>query len=78
MEVDASDYIIGGVLSMECEDGQQRPVDFLSKSLNETEKNYKIHDKKMFVVIEELKVEILEKQKQLRKRMKKQLEQQKR
>jgi len=22
MEVDASDYIIGGVLSMECEDGQ--------------------------------------------------------
>ena len=36
MEVDASDYAIGGVLSMECEDGLWRPVAFLSKSLNET------------------------------------------
>ena len=38
MEVDASDYTMGGVLSMECEDGLWRPVAFLSKSLNETEK----------------------------------------
>ena len=38
MEVDASDYATGGVLSMECEDGLWRPVAFLSKSLNETEK----------------------------------------
>ncbi len=35
MEVDASDYVTGGVLSMECEDGLWRPVAFLSKSLNE-------------------------------------------
>ena len=51
MEVDASDYTIGEVLSMECEDGLWRPVAFLSKSLNETERNYKIHDKEMLVII---------------------------
>ena len=38
MEVDVSDYDIGGVLSMECEDKKQRPVDFPSKSLNEIER----------------------------------------
>ena len=37
MEVDASDYATGGVLSMECGDGLWRLVAFLSKSLNETE-----------------------------------------
>ena len=36
MEVDASDYMTGGVLLMECKDGLWRPVAFLSKSLNET------------------------------------------
>jgi len=45
MEVDTSDYATEGILSMECEDGRWRPVAFLSKSLNETERNYKIHDK---------------------------------
>ena len=51
MEVDASDYATGGVLFMECEDGLWRPVAFLSKSLNETERNYKIHDKEMLAII---------------------------
>jgi len=51
MEVDASDYATGGVLSMECEDGLWRLVAFLSKSLNETERNYKIHDKEMLAII---------------------------
>jgi len=51
MEVDTSDYATGGVLSMECKDGRWRPVAFLSKLLNETERNYEIHDKKMLVVI---------------------------
>ena len=40
-----------GVLSMECEDGLWRPVAFLSKSLNETERNYEIHDKEMLAII---------------------------
>ena len=51
MEVDVSDYVTGEVLSMECEDGRWRPVAYLSKSLNETERNYKIHDKEMLAVI---------------------------
>jgi len=51
MEVDASDYATGGVLSMEGEDGKWKPVTFLSKSLNETERNYEIHDKEMLAII---------------------------
>jgi len=51
MEVDASDYAMGGVLSMKCEDGLWRPVAFLSKSLNEMERNYEIHDKEMLAIV---------------------------
>jgi len=54
MKVDASDYATGGVLSVECEDGLWRPVVFLSKSLNETKRNYEIHDKEMLAIIREL------------------------
>ena len=50
MEVDTSDYAIEGVLSMEYKDGLWRPVAFLSKSLNETERNYEIHDKEMLAI----------------------------
>ena len=51
MKVDVLDYIIEEVLSMECEDKQQRLVTYLSKSLNKTEKNYEIHNKEMLTVI---------------------------
>ena len=51
IEVDASDYATGGVLSMEGEEGLWKLVAFLSKSLNETERNYEIHDKKMLAII---------------------------
>jgi len=51
MEVNALNYATGGVLSMECEDKLWRPVAFLSKSLNETERNYEIHDKEMLAII---------------------------
>ena len=51
MEVDTSDYAIRGLLSMECKDGKWRPVAFLSKSLNKTERNYEIHDKEMLAII---------------------------
>ena len=54
MEVDTSDYVMGGVLSMECEDGKWRPVVFFSKFLNEIERNYKIYNKKILAVIREL------------------------
>ena len=54
MKVDVSDYAMGEVLSMECEDGLWRPVAFLSKSLNETERNYEIHNKEMLAIIRRL------------------------
>ena len=51
IEVDTSDYATEEVLYMECEDGRWQPVAFLSKSLNQTDRNYKIYDKKMLAVI---------------------------
>ena len=51
MEVDVLDYIIRGVFLIEFEDGQWRPVAYLSKSLNEIEKNYEIYDKEMLAMI---------------------------
>ena len=54
MEIDVSDYTIERVLSMECKNSKWRPVAFLSKFLNETKRNYKIHDKEILVVIREL------------------------
>ena len=51
MEVNTPDYTTGVVLSMECEDGLWRPVAFLSKSLNETERNYEIHNKEMLAIV---------------------------
>jgi len=54
MEVDALDYAMGEVLSMEGENRKWRPVAFLSKSLNKTERNYEIHDKEMLAIIRKL------------------------
>jgi len=54
MEVDASYYVTGGILSMECADGKWRLVAYLSKSLNEIDQNYEIHNKEMLAVIREL------------------------
>ena len=55
VEVNTSDYVIGGVLSMEGEDGKWRLIAFFSKSLNETKINCKIHDKEMLAIIRGLK-----------------------
>jgi len=51
VEADASDFVIGEVLLMKCEDKKWRPVAYISKSLNEAERNYKIHDKEMLAII---------------------------
>jgi len=51
VEADASDYATEGVLSTKCEDGKWRPVAFIFKLLNTTERNYEIHDKEMLAVI---------------------------
>jgi len=54
MEVYTLNYAMEEILFMECKNRRWRPVAFLLKSLNEIERNYKIHDKKMLVVIKEL------------------------
>jgi len=51
IEVDASDYVTGGVLSIRYKNGKWRPVAFISKSLNTTERNYEIYNKEMLAVI---------------------------
>ena len=52
VEVDTSDFAMGEVLSMKCEDEKWRPVAYIFKSLNEAERNYEIHDKEMLVIIQ--------------------------
>jgi len=51
VEADASDFAMGGVLSMKCEDKKWRPVAYISKSLNEAKRNYEIYDKEMLAII---------------------------
>ena len=40
---------------MKCEDEKWRPVAYISKLSNEAKRNYKIHNKKMLVIIQCLK-----------------------
>jgi len=51
VEADMSDFMMGGVLLMKCEDEKWRTVTYISKSLNEVERNYEIHNKEMLVII---------------------------
>jgi hypothetical protein len=51
METDASDYTVAAILSQQDEEGKWRPVAFMSKSLNDAERNYEIYDKEMLVVM---------------------------
>ena len=51
VEADMSDFAIREVLLTKCENKKWRLVAYISKSLNEAEKNHKIHDKVMLVII---------------------------
>ena len=54
VESDASDYATGAVLSMLCEDEKWHLCTFLSKGLNDVERNYDVHDKEMLGIIQAL------------------------
>jgi transposase InsO family protein len=54
LDVDASDYAIGGVLQQDQGNGLQ-PVAFYSRKLKAAELNYEVHDKEMLGVILSLK-----------------------
>ena len=51
METNASDFVIVAILSQEDDKGIWRPVAFISKSLNNAERNYKIYDKEMLAIM---------------------------
>jgi len=44
LETDASEYAIRGVLLQLQEDNSWRPIAYLSKAMNETERNYEIYN----------------------------------
>jgi len=51
VEADILEYAIGGVLLMKCENKKWRLVAFISKLLNEAEKNYKIYNREILAII---------------------------
>jgi len=55
VEADASDFATGGVLLIKCENEKWRPVTYILKLLNETERNYEIYNKEMLAIIQCLK-----------------------
>jgi hypothetical protein len=51
IEVDASDFAYGGVLSQYDEDDVLHPCAFISKKFNAAELNYEIYDKEMLAIV---------------------------
>jgi hypothetical protein len=51
LEVDASGYATGSVISQEGDDGLWHPVAFRSESLTEAERNHQTWDREMLVII---------------------------
>jgi len=51
METDTSNYATRGVSSMKCSDELWRLVAFISKLLNDIERNYEIHNKEMLAIV---------------------------
>jgi len=51
VEADVLNYATRGVLSMKCSDGKWRPIAFISKSLSDMKRNYKIYDKEILAVV---------------------------
>ena len=54
VEVDASDYALGGVLSQLQED-KCHPIAFTSRTLSPAERNYEIYDKELLAIVHALK-----------------------
>ena len=50
VECDASDYAVGATLSQQ-QNGTWHPVAFMSKAMNQTQRNYEIYDKELLAVM---------------------------
>ena len=51
LETDASEFAVGGVISVKCDDGEFRPIAYMLHSITPPERNYPIHDKEMLAII---------------------------
>ncbi|KIM51526.1 hypothetical protein SCLCIDRAFT_33384 [Scleroderma citrinum Foug A] len=51
LETNASEFAVGGVISVKCDDGEFRPVAYMSHSMTPPKRNYPIHDKEMLAII---------------------------
>ena len=51
LETNASKFAVRGVISIKCDDGEFRPVAYMSHSMTPPERNYPIHDKEMLAII---------------------------
>jgi hypothetical protein len=54
LEVDASGYATGGVISQKGDDGTWHPIAYRSEGLNEAERNYMVEDREMLAIIRAL------------------------
>jgi hypothetical protein len=54
VEVDASGFATGGILSQKGEDGLWHPIAYHSDSMSKEERNYKIYDREMLGLIHAL------------------------
>jgi hypothetical protein len=54
LETDASNGVVGGVLSQKQSDGLSHPVAYFSKTMAPAECNYEIHDKEMLAIVRSL------------------------
>ena len=51
LKTDASEFAVRGVISVKCNDGEFRPVTYMSHSMTPPERNYPIHNKEMLAII---------------------------
>lgn len=54
LETDASNFATGAILSQKDDNGMYHPIAFHSKSFNDTERNWEIHDKELASIIRAL------------------------
>ncbi len=54
LECDASKYASGAILSQMDQNGDKRPVAFLSQSFNQAERNYEVYDRELLAVMRAL------------------------
>ena len=55
VETDASLVALGAVLTQQDSEGQWKPIAYISRSFNVTERNYDVHDRELYAIIYALK-----------------------